>query len=371
MRIKPRNLSLHFDKNRVVTDPNPLDSDHRAFNPNGIFSTDIFGSMTSGEDYTCNCPPHETDALKGKFNEGVLCPKCNHRVEYKGLMIEKAGWIELCETVIHPYFYLYIKKIIGGANLKRILTFKGDIEVGGELIEPPLVAPYEGIGFKRFIENFEEILNHFVNKGSKKETNGEDFRFIMTNIEMVFIKHYPIINVKLRPAMVVDGRFSFEAINNLYNQLITNSNLLKSFSDVERIPLNTEPLTFRNQDLLNQVFDDITQNLSKKEGYIRCTLLGNRVNWSSRMVITPLPIGYNADEIVIPYNTALEFSKPIILNKLTKLNNISLIEANEIFQKAHSKFNKIVYEMAVNVVTSENFGLLVNRNPKDWGCKTL
>jgi DNA-directed RNA polymerase beta' subunit len=211
------------------------------------------------------------------------------------------------------------------------------------------------------IENFEEILNHFLEKKNQKFY--KEYKFIVDNIDKVFIQYLPVINSRLRPAILVDGVFSFDAINNLYNQLIQNSNLLKSLSTPERIPLNIYALQYKNQKLVNEIYDTITSNLSSKEGYIRSTLFGNRLNFTSRCVITPLDGSYDIDDIVIPYNAALELLKPQVLRRLANLKKCTLTAATEIFNKAVLEFDSLVYKIMIDIIENGNVRMLLNRNP--------
>lgn len=359
----PRNLDKEFQPKKLVTNHDPLQADKVTFSDDGVFSNAVFGSMSNGTDWSCNC--HENPKT-GEFNKGIFCDVCESPVEYKGLMLNKEGWIDLHYKVIHPIFYAYIKKVIGNTALDRILNYKGDIRLEGELISPPLEYPYSGIGMQKFIDNFDTILHAFYKKKPKDKRTKlvKDLEFILGNIDLVFISKYPIINVKLRPAVVIDNEFSFEAINNLYNSLINNSNTLKNLATNEQNELNILPFLYKNQLLINEVYTTILDNISAKNGYIRSTLFSNRINLSSRMVITPLTGDYDINDVVLPYNTALELFRPLIISKLSTLKNISYSEADKIFFKATLKFDSLVYKIADEIRQSDNVKILTNRNPE-------
>lgn len=356
IRMDVRNLNEEANLRRIIQNPNPLEGDNKKFTEDGIFSPTIFGNMASGIEWSCTC-----GALHGEFHKGEICEEedCGSEVTFRGLMLDKEGWIDLEYPCIHPLFYIYLQKIIGASVLSNIINYKGDIKVEGQLIEPPLKEPFTGIGIIRFMDNFETVMNYFLKKKKKQK----EYDFVMEHIEQVFIYYYPIINVRLRPAIVVDGEFSFEEINNYYNILIKNSNILRDLSSMEQNDLNILPLLYNNQLALNNIYTNIVDNLSEKDGYIRSTLIGNRFNFSSRMVITPLTGEYEMDEFTIPYNAALELMRPFVIRKIRTLHKTTFMKANEIFYKATLKFNETVYNIVNEIITSKNVKFIINRNP--------
>lgn len=90
----------------------------------------------------------------------------------------------------------------------------------------------------------------------------------------------------------------------------------------------------------------------------------NRVNNSSRMVITPL-VGKEIDEIEMPYIVAVELYKYQILNILTRIKGINYNQALKIHEKAQLKFNKEIYNILCSLVEKTKGGLtvLLNRAP--------
>lgn len=359
LNIVPRDFNEDANLDRLVTNHKPVDNDLTTFNIDGVFSPSIFGNLSNSVDWSCNC-----GEITGEFNKGVHCvkPNCNSVVDYKGLSIDREGWIDLVYPLIHPLFFRYIRKVIGVTALEKIIHYKADIKVEGHLTEPELVYPYTGIGIEAFIANFEQILGEFV---TKKNTVGGDaaYHFLMENVEKVFINYFPVINSKLRPAIVINGEFSFDAINSLYNSIILNSNLLRGLTSPERIPLNILSLSYKNQTLINTVYENIISSISNKEGYIRSTLFGNRLNFTSRSVITPLSGDFNIDDAVIPYIAAVELFKPQIIRKLAKLKNITFVKADALWFKATLEFDSMVYKIMKELIKKDNVNLLINRNP--------
>lgn len=358
MHILPRNLNKEVKLKNLVTNPNPLENDSVTYSSNGVFSQAIFGNMSTGNDWSCTCGEKQTN-----FCSGVLCEICNTRVEYKGLMLQREGWVYLVEPLIHPLFFSYIRRIVGGTTLNKIIGYKSDITVDGTLIDSEISPPYHNIGIQRFIHNYKEILGYFNNKSKKSKQ--KEFDFVVEHEEYLFVSYFPIINSRLRPAVVINGEFSFDKINNNYNFLIQNSQYLDSLSLMEKNDLNILPLMYKSQIALNDIFTTIIENLSAKEGYIRNTIFGSRLNFTSRMVITPLPIGYDIDDVILPYSTALEFLKPQIIRRITELKKCNYSYANSIYFNATLNFSRFVFSIANTIIKEnpETFSIMINRNP--------
>jgi DNA-directed RNA polymerase beta' subunit len=368
---EPINLDAEFErvngKERLVTNFNAVDSiantrgKGTVFTQDGVFSSRIFGNLNNGTtDWSCDC-----GTLQAEFNDGVICRDCNSPVIFRGLSIEKEGWIDLNHIQIHPLFYRYISKVVGKTALDKIIKYKNDIHGTGIHHPPEVVFPYYGIGLKLFYENFAEIL---IAYSDKKPERIEGYNFIVNNMDNVFCTKFIVINSRLRPAIVIDKEFSFDKTNLFYNAIIKNASMLNELSSIERIPINLESIAYKTQSLMNEIYESLVEELSDKEGHIRNALLGNRVNFSSRMVISPVGLDEEdeipkMDEIDIPYLTALELFKPSILQKLSFLKSITLTKAESIWEKASRKFNKVIYSIMIGFTKLKNVRILINRNP--------
>jgi DNA-directed RNA polymerase beta' subunit len=358
LNVKPRDIQSGFNELALVTNHEALDNDFR-FTTDGVFSERIFGSMTNGVDHSCEC-----GKFQGSFNLGHACDVCGTRVTFKGLQLAREGWIDLRYPAIHPVFFRYLRKIIGATALNDILNYKMKINVNGTPVEVPMEAPFKGIGMLRFIENLDDIAQHFLDKHKKKDpTKRRDWQFFKENEEIVYIDKFPIINSRLRPGNVFNGEFQFDEINNLYNAIIRNSETLGNFTDIEATEPNILTLIYRNQMLINEVFDTILETLSNKEGFIRNSLIGSRLNLSARNVITPLSGEYRMNDCVVPYKTAMELMKPLILRKLQKIKRVPIQQAQKMWFEATLTYNKLVHAVMRDIAKNENVKILLNRNP--------
>ena len=356
LEIKPKDFNKKFDKTKLVTNFEPVNTKTGKFNEDGIFSSRIFGNMSaSTNSWSCDC-----GKLQAEFNKNMICKVCNTKVIYRGLTISREGWIDLHYDLIHPLLYRYISSLIGPTALMKILKYKNEINGNGTQVDPVIEAPYYGIGLTLFKEHFDKIINYYLSKKKDKESK---YNFIMKNRDLVFIKHFSISNSKLRPAILIGNEFSFDEINIHYNAIIRNANQLAELTTLERIPLNVETILLKTQIEINNIYNKIIKLLTGKEGPIRGDLLGNRLDFTSRMVITPGDSSFKLDEVAIPYIVAVELFKPLILNKLVTLKKCSFIDANNIWKDSKTKFNKVIYSIMSDIIKSDNIGIVINRNP--------
>jgi hypothetical protein len=141
--------------------------------------------------------------------------------------------------------------------------------------------------------------------------------------------------------------------------------ILKTKKKLEKFKQLKLPLLAEIQYNMNQIYEKIISSLKGKTGFFRGTLLGNRINFSVRTIISPLPNGkgYQINDVLYPYVAAVEVFKFEIINILSK--KYSYLEAYRIWKIASSRFSKEVYNILNELVTKTKGGLsiLINRNP--------
>jgi DNA-directed RNA polymerase beta' subunit len=122
-------------------------------------------------------------------------------------------------------------------------------------------------------------------------------------------------------------------------------------------------LANRNQQIVNDLYQAILESLSNKEGFIRGSLVGSRMNLSSRCVIGPLSGEYGMDECVLPYQAALELMKPMLIRKIMKIKRVAASEAHRQWFKASQSYNRFIHTLMRDIAKNENVRILLNRNP--------
>jgi len=239
------------------------------------------------------------------------------------------SWIDLNCHVIHPLIYNILEKRIE-KKVKDITLSTGksfSLDENGFLVED-LENGY--------IETIESLYknrkkwNFRTNEKKKDEKNDEEEFKIdrkkiinklneIKNSELFFMKKLIVIPPHYRPYTVMEEQDSaprVDEMNEIYRKIISLSNFLKSEeSKEENIQ---EEKTIKNimsnkmQILINELYDYVSSKVSKKFGLIRNLMLGRRVDFSGRSVITPNPnigIGY----VGIPLRMACGIFEPFML----------------------------------------------------------
>jgi DNA-directed RNA polymerase beta' subunit len=363
MRIKFLDLQEWAEESELelITNPDGVSKDKK-MSKDGLYSETIFGRMYGDSAlYTCNC-----GKMHGKFHLGVICDGCESVVEKKGSVIKKFGGIHFGEDnyLMNPFFYtLFEKKIFGKMIMDRIAGFEGKLDIDGNIeYEDGPVTEFSSF----YNKGMEWISNNFtaiwaVAKDVALRKGQMDFvKLVEDNWDFIFLNFMPVFSHRLRPAILIGEKLTFDKINNHYLQLMTLSNSLQSIGEGRE--LNKIPLMFEMQKAMNLIHDRIIDTISGKTGYIRNSLIGNRLNFTSRTVIVPLEYGHDIDEVHIPYLSALELFKFHIMNVLVRTQGLSQVEALREWTKASTKFSRRIYEIIKSFVEAGST-VLINRNP--------
>ena len=374
MKIKKISSLRLFNPENVVTSPeiysrktevlveNGEKVEVKSFDDKGLFSKRIFGNLNSDDEYSCEC-----GKFTGKLYENLTCEKCNTDVRLIQANIDKIGWIDLKDYHVIKYIsYSLLEKIIGRDNLKHIIHLPNKITMQGDIdtVEVQNIqnqAPenkYWHIGLKKFKEIYKEVLDYYYELNGRKETSIYEF---LEDIDDVFTSKIPVISIVLRPAMRTADGLKLDELNNIYINILKNVEILEDKINVTEIisDLTIELIQAEYFQLSTKIMD----NIKAKGGLIRNQIMGTRINFSARNIISPAKAGYKLDEIVLPYLTFLNLYKLEIVNIISKIKKVSLFEAEEIWHRATLKIDDEIYMIMKKMIVDEEIGILLNRNP--------
>lgn len=344
----------------------PETINYRTLRPekDGLFCERIFGTT---KEWECYC---------GKFKsiryKGVICDRCGVEVTHFKVRRERMGHIELAAPVSHIWYYRSVPSRMGllldlpMAALRSILYYEKYvvIEPGDtDLKKMQLLTEEEyyeaqeryGGGFtagmgaeaiRTLLENLNldqmavDLRAKMIEKGAKSDKRllkrieiVENFRNSNNKPEWMILEVIPVIPPELRPMVQLDGgRFATSDLNDLYRRVINRNNRLKRLQT-----LNAPDIIIRNekrmlQEAVDALFDNskkkrvvkgasnrplksISDMLKGKQGRFRQNLLGKRVDYSGRSVITVGP-DLKMWQCGLPTKMALELFKPFIMKKL-------------------------------------------------------
>ncbi len=185
----------------------------------------------------------------------------------------------------------------------------------------------------------------------------------------------PVIPPDLRPLVPLDGgRFATSDLNDLYRRVINRNNRLKRLQE-----LNAPEIIIRNekrmlQEAVDVLFDNgrrgraitgtnkrplrsLSDMLKGKQGRFRQNLLGKRVDYSGRSVITVGP-DLRLHQCGLPKKMALELFKPFIYRRLQEKGYVTTVKSAK---KMVEKETAEVWDALDEVV--REYPVMLNRAP--------
>lgn len=174
-------------------------------------------------------------------------------------------------------------------------------------------------------------LNHFID--FKQLRVLESFNATKTNPAWMILTILPVLPPNLRPIYELEnGKLILNDINELYRIIIEQNRHLKN-SPINTLNIHHRILLQESIDTLidkkptfntkaninNRKIKSLTEILKGKQGRFRQTLLGKRVDYSARSIISVGP-ELRLNQCGLPYNILKELFKPYLIKELLKLN---------------------------------------------------
>ncbi len=388
----------------------PETINYRTFKPerDGLFCAKVFGPT---KDYECNCGKY-----KRMKHRGVICEKCGVEVIQSKVRRERMAHIELACPVSHIWFLKSLPSKIGNIldltlkNLEKVLYFDSYIVIDPmesgmdklqllsddkyhEAIELYGFDGFEaGMGAEAILKLLEEVDLDAVykelreeiyttksvakrQKMSKRLKVVDAFRNSEQSPTKMIMTALPVLPPDLRPLVPLEGgRFATSDLNDLYRRVINRNNRLKRLVD-----LNAPDIIVRNekrmlQEAVDVLFDNgrhgrvvtgtnkrplksLSDTLKGKQGRFRQNLLGKRVDYSGRTVITVGPY-LRLHQCGLPKKMALELFKPFIYNYLEQKGLVSTVKSAK---KMVEREEVEVWDALDHVV--KEYPIMLNRAP--------
>ncbi len=388
----------------------PETINYRTFKPerDGLFCAKIFGPV---KDYECLCGRY-----KRMKHRGVVCEKCGVEVIQSKVRRERMGHITLATPVAHIWFLKSLPSRIGNVmdltlkelekvlyfeswivldpkdtplKKKELLTDEEYIEAREQYGETGFVAGIGAEAVRQLLEEIDleklyeelraEVVTSLSDTKKKKIVKRlkvvEALRKSGNKPEWMILTVLPVIPPDLRPLVPLDGgRFATSDLNDLYRRVINRNNRLKRLQE-----LNAPEIIIRNekrmlQEAVDVLFDNgrrgraitgtnkrplrsLSDMLKGKQGRFRQNLLGKRVDYSGRSVITVGP-DLRLHQCGLPKKMALELFKPFVYNRLLEKGYVTTVKsAKKMVERETSE----VWD-AVDEVVRE-YPVMLNRAP--------
>ena len=388
----------------------PETINYRTFKPerDGLFCAKIFGPV---KDYECLCGRY-----KRMKHRGVVCEKCGVEVIQSKVRRERMGHITLATPVAHIWFLKSLPSRIGNVldltlkELEKVLYFESWIvldpkntplkkkdlltdeeysdlkdQYGADAFEAGIGAEavrilLEEVDLDKLDEELRSELKTSVSETKRKKYVKrlkvvEALKKSGNKPEWMVLTVLPVIPPDLRPLVPLDGgRFATSDLNDLYRRVINRNNRLKRLQE-----LNAPEIIIRNekrmlQEAVDVLFDNgrrgraitgtnkrplrsLSDMLKGKQGRFRQNLLGKRVDYSGRSVITVGP-DLRLHQCGLPKKMALELFKPFIYRRLQEKGYVTTVKSAK---KMVEKETAEVWDALDEVV--REYPVMLNRAP--------
>ena len=385
----------------------PETINYRTFKPerDGLFCAKIFGPI---KDYECLCGKYKR--LK---HRGVICEKCGVEVTQTKVRRERMGHIDLAAPCAHIWFLKSLPSRLGLVldmtlrDIERVLYFeayvvtdpgmtplkkfsimsedeydKQRVEHGDEFVArmgaEGIKELLEGIDLDIEIEKLRGDLTGSevkIKKNAKRLKVLEAFKKSGIKPEWMVLDVLPVLPPDLRPLVPLDGgRFATSDLNDLYRRVINRNSRLRRL-----LELKAPEIIARNEKrMLQEAVDSLLDNgrrgkamtgankralksladmIKGKGGRFRQNLLGKRVDYSGRSVITVGPT-LKLHQCGLPKLMALELFKPFIFSRLEAMGIATTIKAAK---KEVEAGTPVVWDILEEVIREHP--VMLNRAP--------
>ena len=386
----------------------PETINYRTFKPerDGLFCAKIFGPI---KDYECLCGKYKR--LK---HRGVICEKCGVEVTQTKVRRERMGHIDLAAPCAHIWFLKSLPSRLGLVldmtlrDIERVLYFeayvvtdpgmtplkKFSIMTEDDYDAKQLEYGYDEFTAKMGAEGIKDLLEGIdidveierlrgdltgsevkVKKNAKRLKLLEAFKKSGIKPGWMVMEVLPVLPPDLRPLVPLDGgRFATSDLNDLYRRVINRNSRLRRL-----LELKAPEIIARNEKrMLQEAVDSLLDNgrrgkamtgankralksladmVKGKSGRFRQNLLGKRVDYSGRSVITVGPY-LKLHQCGLPKLMALELFKPFIFAQLEQRGIATTIKAAK---KEVEAGTPVVWDILEEVI--KEHPIMLNRAP--------
>ncbi|WP_395669163.1 DNA-directed RNA polymerase subunit beta' [Rhodoferax sp.] len=385
----------------------PETINYRTFKPerDGLFCAKIFGPI---KDYECLCGKYKR--LK---HRGVICEKCGVEVTQTKVRRERMGHIDLAAPCAHIWFLKSLPSRLGLVldmtlrDIERVLYFEAyvvtdpgmtplkkfsimtedDFDAKFKEYGDEFTAKMGAEGIKDLLQSIdiegsiEKLRNDLtgselkIKKNAKRLKVLEAFKKSGIKPEWMVLDVLPVLPPDLRPLVPLDGgRFATSDLNDLYRRVINRNSRLRRL-----LELKAPEIIARNEKrMLQEAVDSLLDNgrrgkamtgankralksladmIKGKSGRFRQNLLGKRVDYSGRSVITVGPT-LKLHQCGLPKLMALELFKPFIFARLEAMGIATTIKAAK---KEVESGTPVVWDILEEVI--KEHPVMLNRAP--------
>jgi DNA-directed RNA polymerase subunit beta' len=333
----------------------------KKFHPEGLFSEQIFGPV---KNYTCQCGRYY-----GISRTGDKCTLCNVDIVNSDVRRKRFAKITIPVPVVNPLFYDLLVEL-GGKNLKKALDtlmrneksvlYKSNddylVTVNQEEVVPKGCTSWERA------EAIYELVKGLA--GDMIEEGVDGWEFVLNGIDSLLVNTIIVLPPDLRPTSKSSGKDKqlMDKINRYYIQILTKKEIMKeTIIDIYKDKSLYYTYFKQLQKDVNELYTRILEKIAKKEGLIRGNILGKRIDFSGRAVITPDPT-LALEECKLPYLMILEIYKLPIAKRIIEIGKFKLLNrAIDFVDECIDKQSPVLFNVCNDIVDGKY--CILNRQP--------
>jgi DNA-directed RNA polymerase subunit beta' len=234
------------------------------------------------------------------------------------------SYIDLHTKIIHPSALKIILQL--NRKIDHFISASENfiLNSNGDLIQDP---DGELTGLSKFIEIFPDIKFR-----GETETREKFIELLHKSYKegTLFIDKVPIIPPDFRPAFQEeDGNWMIDKMNDVYQSMIRKAIQVRSSGGSGIL---FDLLSYGLQLAVVEHDKFIRTKVEKKNGLIRSQMLGKRIDFSGRAVITPGP-NLKINEVGVPFRIAINLFEPFIMHVLLHTNRVNREELSSEIKK--------------------------------------
>jgi hypothetical protein len=317
---------------------------------------------------TCEC-----GELRGEFNRGIRCHKCNSIVmAVTERPLESVLWISSPKGVgpfINPILWIQLSSALtyNGINLLEYLT-NPTMALTGNLHKT--VRKLQSLNIERginyFHEHFDRIIEMLYAENIFKPQKKHDImRLLRRYRHAVFTRHLPM------PSKL--GFITEKTAVNSYadNTMLLAIDALRTISSTVNAPTPfslkvMQARAMQANAMLAEYHESfMKKSMGTKEGWWRSHVFGSRLHFTYRAVISSLSDKHDYDEIHLPWSVAVMVLKVHLTAKLFWLG-YTPNEANQFLHEHMQKYHPLLAQLFQELIDESPYGgipSMFSRNP--------
>jgi len=339
----------------------------RCFHPDGLFSEVIFGPVKTG---TCGC-----GTWWGRSKFGETCGQCGVKISHSNVRRKNFAKIELPFPVMNPIMFYLISKV-GKTTFETIINnlifdekstyyfdedkkkyimvkLSDDRDEHVEPIYPEGCDVYSG---------YAGAYSIIKKEAEEHKDDDPDWKYIHDNMNRFYMSNIIVPPPEFRPVSKSKNVQMRDELNKFFLTILNFSLTMQQedLDSVGNIDISATNFKYLQRHIFD-LYEYIFGKFSKKTGLIRGFILGKRIDFSGRAVISPDP-SLKLTDCSIPYLMILELFKLDIANILMEERKFKRYDpAIEYIDKCIDLEDYSLFDTAVKVTKGKY--IMLNRQP--------